>query len=139
MPNYNKVILIGHLTRDPELRYTPKGSAVSKISIAINHNWKTESGEKKEEVSFIDITAFGKQAENVSQYFKKGKPIMVEGRLKLDQWEDKATHEKRQKLGVVMESFNFIESKPDTQGASEPRKPAHAAQPATDRDDDVPF
>jgi len=106
--SYNKVLLMGNLTRDPELRYTPKGTAVAKIGLAVNRTWKSESGEQKEEVSFIDIDAFGRQAEVLAQYMKKGSPLFVEGRLKLDTWEDKNTKQKVSKLKVVLESFNFI-------------------------------
>jgi single-strand DNA-binding protein len=106
--SYNKVLLMGNLTRDPELRYTPKGTAVAKIGLAVNRQWKSESGEQKEEVSFIDIEAWGRQAEVIAQYMKKGSPLFVEGRLKLDSWEDKNTKQKVSKLKVVLESFNFI-------------------------------
>jgi len=106
--SYNKVILMGNLTRDPELRYTPKGTAVAKIGLAVNRQWKSESGEQKEEVTFIDIEAWGRQAEVISQYMKKGSPLFIEGRLKLDSWEDKNTKQKVSKLKVVLESFNFI-------------------------------
>src|SRR5262245_35129878 len=99
MANYNKVILIGNLTRDPELRYTPKGVAIAKIGLAINRNWRdANSGELKEEVTFVDVDAFGKQAETLSNYMKKGRPIMIEGRLRLDTWEDKQTNQKRSRL-----------------------------------------
>src|SRR5438309_1089650 len=108
MASFNKIILMGNLTRDPELRYTPKGTAVAKIGLAVNRTWKTESGEQKEEVSFIDIEAWGRQAEVIAQYMKKGSPLFVEGRLKLDSWEDKNTKQKVNKLKVVLESFNFI-------------------------------
>src|ERR1039458_5551806 len=118
MANYNIVILAGSLTRDPELKYTPKGHSVAKIGMAINRSWKTETGEKKEEVVFVDIDAFGKQAETIAQYVKKGRPLLVEGRLKLDQWEDKQTHQKRSKLGVVLESFSFLDSKQDNSSAA---------------------
>src|ERR1700684_4602969 len=110
MANYNKVILIGNLTRDPELRYTPKGSAVAKIGLAVNRTWKNEAGESKEEVTFIDIEAWGRQAEVIAQYMRKGRPLLVEGRLKLDTWEDKNTHQKQSKLKVILESFSFIDS-----------------------------
>src|SRR5579872_333160 len=83
MANFNKVILAGNLTRDPELRYTPKGLAIAKIGIAINRTWKSETGESKEEVTFVDVDAFGRTAENIGQYFKKGQPILIEGRLRL--------------------------------------------------------
>ena len=110
MANFNKVILAGNLTRDPELRYTPKGTAVAKIGMAINRTWKNETGETKEEVTFVDIDAFGRQAEVIGQYLKKGRPVLVEGRLKLDTWEDKNTHQKVSKLKVVLESFSFLDS-----------------------------
>src|SRR5678816_4951609 len=87
MASFNKVILAGNLTRDPELRYTPKGTAVAKIGLAMNRQWKDETGQQKEEVTFVDVDAFGRQAEVISQYLKKGRPILVEGRLKLDQWD----------------------------------------------------
>lgn len=109
MASFNKVILIGNLTRDPELRYTPKGTAVAKIGLAVNRTWRTETGETKEEVTFVDVDAFGRQAETLGQYMKKGRPIMIEGRLRLDTWEDKQTNQKRSKLGVVMESFQFLD------------------------------
>src|SRR6266403_3716242 len=111
MANFNKVILAGNLTRDPELRYTPKGTATARIGMAINRTWKNETGETKEEVTFVDVEAFGRQAEVIAQYMKKGRPFLVEGRLKLDQWEDKTTHQKHSKLKVVLESFSFIDSK----------------------------
>src|ERR1700746_853216 len=110
MANFNKVILAGNLTRDPELRYTPKGMAIAKLGLAVNRDWKSETGETKEEVTFVDVDAFGRQAEVISQYLKKGRPILVEGRLKLDQWDDKQTGQKRSRLGVVLESFQFLDS-----------------------------
>lgn len=110
MPSFNKVILAGNLTRDPELRYTPKGTAVCKIGLAINRHWKDESGQQKEEVTFVDCDFWGRLAETISQYLKKGRPILVEGRLKLDQWDDKQTNQKRSRLGVVGESFQFLDS-----------------------------
>lgn len=110
MANFNKVILAGNLTRDPELRYTPKGTAVAKLGMAVNRTWKNEAGENKEEVTFIDIDAFGRQAEVIGQYLKKGRPILVEGRLKQDTWEDKTTHQKKSKLTVVLEAFQFLDS-----------------------------
>jgi len=110
MASFNKVILAGNLTRDPELRYTPKGTAVARLGIACNRKWKSETGELKEEVTFVDVDAFGKQAETIGQYLKKGRPILIEGRLKLDQWEDKQSGQKKSKLGVVLESFQFLDS-----------------------------
>src|SRR3954471_5065113 len=108
MANFNKVILIGNITRDPELRYTPKGMAIAKIGMAINRTWKSETGESKEEVTFVDVDAFGRQAETIAQYLKKGSPLMVEGRLRLDQWDDKQSGQKRSRLGVVLEGFQFL-------------------------------
>ncbi len=153
MANFNKVILAGNLTRDPELRYTPKGTAIAKIGMAINRSWKSETGETKEEVTFVDVEAFGRQAEVIGQYMKKGRPFLVEGRLKLDQWEDKNTHQKQSKLKVVLESFSFIDSnRGDGGGAPSdaPRsRPAPAAKPDAPapegeaapppEEDDVPF
>src|ERR1017187_1456607 len=124
MANFNRVILAGNLTRDPELRYTPKGVAIAKITLAINRTWKNETGETKEEVTFVDVDAFGRQAEVIGQYMKKGRPFLVEGRLKLDQWEDKNTHQKQSKLKVVLEGFSFIDSKGADGGAPAVARPA---------------
>jgi len=152
MANFNKVILAGNLTRDPELRYTPKGTAVAKIGLAINRSWKTETGEAREEVTFVDVDAFGRQAETIGQYFKKGRPILIEGRLKYDSWEDKQTNQKKSKLGVVLEGFQFMDSQRtgegNAQAPSAPRpKPSAVATPpestpdseSPPMDDDVPF
>ena len=152
MANFNKVILAGNLTRDPELRYTPNGKAIAKFGLAINRNWTTDTGEKKEEVTFVDIDSFGRQAEVISQYLKKGRPVLVEGRLKLDQWDDKQSGQKRSRLGVVLESFSFLDSGRGGDGgpAETPRSrpaptPAAAAttasadEPPAPSEDDVPF
>jgi single-strand DNA-binding protein len=155
MANFNKVILAGNLTRDPELRYTPKGTAVAKLGMAINRTWKSETGETKEEVTFVDIDAFGRTAEVIGQYLKKGRPVLIEGRLKLDSWEDKNTHQKMSKLKVVLESFSFLDSRGEGGGGgggSESfRKAAPTAAPAAaangpeemsaeaPSDDEVPF
>ena len=125
MSSYNKVILMGNLTRDPELRYTPKGTAVAKLGLATTRKWRTQDGQAQEETTFVDVDAFGKQAEVVGQYLSKGRPLMLEGRLKLDQWEDKNTGQKRSKLGVVMESFQFIN---DGKGQS-PDQASRASSP----------
>ncbi len=153
MASFNKVILAGNLTRDPELRYLPKGTAVAQFALAVSRTWKSESGETKEEVNFIEVEAFGRQAEVIGQYMRKGRPFLVEGRLKQDTWEDKDTHKKRSKLKVVLEAFSFIDSKGTDAGpapAEAPRRPAaapaakapEAAQggeaPAPE-EDDVPF
>ena len=155
MANFNKVILAGNLTRDPELRYTPKGTAIAKIGLAINRKWTNEAGETKEDVTFVDVDAFGKQAELIGQYMRKGRPLLVEGRLKLDQWDDKQTGQKKSRLGVTLESFQFPDSgnreggggggAPSAPSAPRPARPAAAAAPSSDSDvpphegDDVPF
>ena len=154
MASFNKVILVGNLTRDPEVRYTPKGTAIAKLGLAVSRSWRSETGELKEEVTFVDVDAFGKTAETIGQYFKKGKPILIEGRLRLDTWEDKQTQQKRSKLGVVLENFRFIETRGDgaqgdarrasaaapvaaSAGAAAPDLPPEPDMPANE--DDVPF
>ena len=102
---------MGNLTRDPEIKYTPKGTAIANFGIAINRVFTPEGGEKREEVTFIDLEAWGRTAEVIGEYFKKGKPIYVEGRLKLDSWDDKTTGKKMSKLRVVVESFEFLGSR----------------------------
>jgi single-strand DNA-binding protein len=146
MASFNKVIIAGNLTRDPEIKYTPQGKAVARISLAVNRSWTTEGGEKKEEVTFVDVDAWGKQAEVISQYLKKGRPLLVEGRLKMDTWEDKNTGQKQSKLKVVLESFSFMDSKGGEAGASSEQPPAKPTAPKTAtppaaaaKDDDVPF
>lgn len=126
MASFNKVILVGNLTRDPELRYTPSGTAIAKLALAVNRSWRTETGETREEVTFVDVDAFGKQAETIGQYLRKGRPILVEGRLKMDQWEDKQTGQKRSRLGVVLEVFRFLDS---SQGRAEGGAPLAASAP----------
>lgn len=108
MPSLNKVLLMGNLTRDPELRVTPKGTPICQFSLAINRQFKMESGESREEVIFVDIEAWGKQGETIAKYLTKGRPLYVEGRLRLDQWEDKNTKEKRSRMKVVLEQFQFL-------------------------------
>ena len=153
MASFNKVILVGNLTRDPELRYTPKGMAIAKIGLAVNRTWRNEAGETKEEVTFVDVDVFGRTAENVGQYMRKGSPILIEGRLRLDQWDDKQTGQKRSKLGVVAETVQFLGAPRGGEGteAPAPRRQstapatAAAAAPAAEPDmpppeeDDVPF
>ncbi len=158
MANYNKVILMGNLTRDPEMRFLPKGTAVAKFGLAVNRRWRSETGEQKEETTFVDIEAFGKQAETISQYLKKGRPVMVEGRLKLDQWDDKQTGQKRSRMSVVLENFQFLDSGGGTgggggrgsggpseadvdsgsSGSSAPRSDV-GSRPSAPEEDDVPF
>jgi single-strand DNA-binding protein len=109
MSEYNKVILIGRLTKDPELRYTPSGTAVSQLRLAVNHTYRTKE-EKKEEVLYIDVNVFGRSAETIKQYLSKGREILVEGRLQQDDWTDKNTGQKRTAYRVVADRFNFIGS-----------------------------
>jgi len=152
MASFNKVILMGNLTRDPELRYTPKGTAIAKVGLAVNRVWTNEAGEKKEEVTFVDVDIFGRTAENVGQYMRKGRPMLVEGRLKLDQWDDKQTGQKKSRLGVVAETVQFLGSAPGAgEGggatpaprAARPAPAAPAAEPVEGdgppESDDVPF
>ncbi len=108
MPSLNKVLLMGNLTRDPELRVTPKGTPICQFSLAINRQFKMESGESREEVIYVDVEAWGKQGETIAKYVTKGRPLYVEGRLRLDQWEDKNTKEKRSRMKVVLEQFQFL-------------------------------
>jgi single-strand DNA-binding protein len=119
MANFNKVILLGNLTRDPELRYLPSQMAVVDFGIAVNHKFRTAQGEDREEVMFIDCSAFGKQAEVIKQYCQKGKQLMVEGRLKLDSWDDKQTGQKRSKHKVTIENFQFVGSREGGGGGNE--------------------
>jgi single-strand DNA-binding protein len=108
MASVNKVILIGNLTRDPEVRYTPKGNAVAELALATNRYFTQENGEKREETTFIDVTLWGRQAELAQQYLQKGRPVYIEGRLQLDSWEDKQSGQKRSKLKVVGEVMQFL-------------------------------
>lgn len=149
MPNYNKVLLMGNLTRDVELKYTPSNMAVANLGIAVNRKYKAADGELKEETTFVDCEAWAQTAENISKWFSKGKPIFVEGRLKLDQWQDKDGGN-RSKLKVVVENFQFVDSKPDGEGGGGSRgaKPEKAGAGAGARtgvehtpvdEDDIPF
>ncbi len=110
MANLNKVMLIGNLTRDVELRSLPSGNAVAQIGLAINRNWTGQDGEKREEVTYVDCEAWGKTGEIMAKYLSKGKPVYVEGRLKLDTWDDKESGQKRSKMRVVVENFQFLDS-----------------------------
>lgn len=140
MASFNKVILLGNLTRDPEIRSMPSGQSVCKFSIAVSRSYKGKDGDKKEETSFIDIESWGNQAETIAKYFSKGKPIMLEGRLKLDQWTDKATDQKRSKLGVVLENFTFVSGRSDDdQGSLASRESSPTAAAPSDDDSDCPF
>ena len=110
MANLNKVLLMGNLTRDPELRYLQSGTAVCDFGLAMNRKWRSGTGEQKEEVCFVDVTFFGRTAEVVSEFMKKGRPMFIEGRLKLDTWTGK-DGQKRSKLHVIGENMQFIDSR----------------------------
>ena len=148
---FNKVILLGNLTRDPEVRTLPSGASVARLSLAINRTWADKDGNRKEDVTYVDVDAFGRQAEVIGKHFAKGKPIHVEGRLKLDQWTDKTTGEKKSRLGVVLEGFSFCGDN-DRQGGENSERGTRNAERAQSRreapppnssaapgDDDVPF
>ena len=125
MANLNRVFLMGNLTRDPEIRYTPSGMAVANIGLAVNRRWKDKtSGEMREEVTFVDIDAWGREAELAGQYLAKGRPLFVEGRLKLDPWEDRDSKQKRSKLKVVCERFQFLGTREGAGGGPPPKGPA---------------
>lgn len=147
MASFNKVILLGNLTRDPETRVTANGNTICKLGLAVSRVYSTREGERKEETTFVDIDAFGKQAEVITKYMRKGRPIMVEGRLKLDQWETNEG-QKRSKLGVVLENFQFVGGRDDNAGggssrryeqSSPPQNSAPSAPSDDTLDEDVPF
>ncbi len=160
MANLNKVMLIGNVTRDPEIKYTPKGSAVTDLGIAVNRVYTPEGGEKREETTFVDVTLWGRQAEIAGEYCKKGRSIYVEGRLQLDSWEDKTSGQKRSKLRVVGEAFQLLGPRPgggaggsgggDEEYSERPTQPrresaggfssgrSQAPQPPIE-EDDIPF
>ncbi len=122
MSSFNKALLMGNLTRDPQLKFLPSQAAVVEFGIAVNRKYKTANGESREEVTFVDVAFFGKVAEVINQYFKKGDSIFIEGRLKYDSWEDKQGG-KRQKISVVGENFQFVGGKREG-GEQESRPPA---------------
>ena len=138
MASYNRVVLLGNLTRDPEMKFLQNGKAVAKFSVATNRTWTTESGEKKEEVTFIDCDCFGKTAENLAKYLRKGSSLLVEGRLKLDQWDDKTTGQKRSKLGVFAENVTFLGGRKG-EVAEEPTAAASPASQPVDDSQEIPF
>ena len=156
MANFNKVILLGNLTRDPEVRYTPKGTAVAEVGLAINRFIPaSDGGEKREETTFVDVTLWGRTAEIAGEYLKKGRPVLIEGRLQLDTWDDKTSGQKRSKLKVVGESMQLLGGKPGGGGgggdveegagnersSSRPRPSAPPAKPVASEpdDDEIPF
>jgi single-strand DNA-binding protein len=155
MPNLNKVMLMGNLTRDPELRYTPNNTPVVNLGLAVNRRWRNQQGEVQEETTFVDCEAWSRAAEVINQYLRKGRPVFIEGRLKLDQWQDK-DGQNRSKLKVIVENFQFTDSpaggqeQPSATGQA-PRQaggeaaqtdrpaPQSAANPRTDVSDLLPF
>src|SRR5947199_2140112 len=134
MASFNKVILLGNLTRDPEVRYTPKGSAVCDLGIAVNRVYTLDNGEKREEVTFVDVVLWARLAEIAGEYLKKGRPVFIEGRLQLDTWDDKQSGQKRSKLRVIGETMQLLGSRPagggeaggggDEDRSSRPSRPA---------------
>lgn len=151
MANLNKVMLIGNLTRDPELRHTPKGSAVADLGLAVNRKVQDGNGTWKDETTFVDVTVWGASAENAHKFLTKGRGVFIEGRLQMDVWDDKATGQKRSKLKVVADSVQFL---PDGKGGATPRfsneessgaaagnRQGGSAGPADDyaEEDDIPF
>jgi len=131
MASFNKVILMGNLTRDPQVRYTPNQTAVADLGMAINNVWYDKvSREKREEVTFVDVTAWGRNAEIAGEYLSKGQPVLIEGRLQLDQWDDKNTGQKRSKLKVVCENLRLIGGRPDGQGRAPSGGGGGGARPA---------
>ncbi len=126
----NKVFLMGNLTRDVEIKHTPSDQSVATIGIAVNRRFRTRDGEDRDETTFVDCEAWGRTAEVMGQYLSKGRPVFIEGRLKLDQWDDRETGKKRSKLKVVVENFQFVDSPGGGGGGGSGRgaeKPAPAA------------
>ena len=119
MASFNKVILLGNLTRDPEVRYTPKGTAVTDLGLAVNRTYTADNGEKREEVTYVDVVLWSRLAEIAGEYLKKGRPVFIEGRLQLDTWDDKQSGQKRSKLKVVGEGLQLIGSRPGAGGGEE--------------------
>ncbi|RPG85081.1 MAG: single-stranded DNA-binding protein [Coraliomargarita sp. TMED73] len=150
MASFNKVILMGNLTRDPETRVTPSGLTICKLGLAVSRTYSTKDGERKEETAFVDVDAFGRQAEVITKYMSKGKPIMLEGRLRFDQWESN-DGQKRNKLSVVLENFQFVGGAREEGGSASGGSYESSSPPARETnpesrpaapdsiDDDVPF
>src|SRR6266849_3389882 len=152
MASFNKVILLGNLTRDPEVRYTPKGSAVCDLGIAINRQYTLDSGEKREEVTYVDVVLWSRLAEIAGEYLKKGRPVFIEGRLQLDTWDDKQSGQKRSKLRVIGETMQLLGGRPPGAGAPDVEggdrqsrggkpsaPPPKEAAPAQPDEDEIPF
>lgn len=161
MASFNKVILVGNLTRDPQVRYTPGGSAVAEVGLAVNRSWfDKNSNSRKEETTFVDVTLWGRTAEVASEYLTKGRSVLIEGRLQLDQWDDKESGQKRSKLKVVGENMTMLGGRgesggggggqsgggysqagnaPSQGGAPSPADSFYNNAPGGAPDDDVPF
>lgn len=144
MASFNKVLLLGNLTRDPEIKYTPKGTAVTEFGLAVNRHYTTEAGEKREEVTFVNLVAYARQAEIIGEFCKKGKPLFVEGRLKLEQWDDKQSGQKRSATKVIVETFQLLGGRPEGAAATTtaeeeppPQKARPAARPRPPADPDL--
>ncbi len=138
MANLNKVMLIGRLTRDPQLRYIPSGTAVTDLGVAVNRYYKGQDESRQEETCFVDVTVWGKQAENATEYLSKGRQVFIEGYLRFDSWEDKNTGDKRSKLKVVANNVQYLDSRgaPGNKGkAAEPRSGESGETP----DSEIPF
>ena len=132
MANYNKVILMGNLTRDPQLTFLPSQTPVVEFGLAVNRRWRDQQGQQREDTCFIDCRCYGKQAETINKYLSKGRPVLIEGRLQLDQWEAK-DGSKRSKHRVLVERFTFVDSGGQGGGAPRPAarpQGAQASQPA---------
>lgn len=141
MASYNKIILVGNLTRDPQLSHTPSSTAVCKFGIATNHKWRDKEGNSREDVCFVDCTLFGRSAETFSQYMAKGRSVLVEGRLQLNQWTTQEG-DKRSKHEVLVEKFTFLGSRGDGGGGGAPAAVGAASMndaPPPPTDDDIPF
>lgn len=152
MASFNKVILLGNLTRDPEVRYTPKGSAVCDLGLAVNRQYSLENGEKREEVTYVDVVLWARLAEIAGEYLKKGRPVLIEGRLQLDSWDDKQSGQKRTKMRVVGETMQLLGSRPNAgaegdespsgsyaKSSSKSTAPPPRAAPSERDDDEIPF
>ncbi len=146
MANLNKVMLIGNLTRDPEIRYTAGGTAVAEVSLAINRVWANDAGQKQEDTTFVEVTLWGKTAELAHKYLSKGRPVYIEGRLQLDTWQDKENGKQRSKLKVVGESMQFIsdgknrsEASGNSTPAQQPQNRSNTPPPEDQEEDDIPF
>lgn len=150
MASFNKVILLGNVTRDPEIRYTPKGTAVTELGVALNRVFTSDNGERREEVTFVEVTLWGRTAEIAGEYLKKGRPVLIEGRLQLDTWDDKQSGQKRSKLKVVADTLQLIGGRPgggaapsgegdEGRQSGRPSAPPKSATPAEAEEDEIPF